>query len=62
MTRSLPLLRGIAVAATAGVALTACGQGGDNGGTPPEVPGVPEIEVKPGDGTLTIGSLLHRPR
>ncbi|MGH3516147.1 MAG: ABC transporter substrate-binding protein [Haloechinothrix sp.] len=56
MARSLPLLRGIAVAATAGIVLAACGEG-DNGAEP-EAPAAPQIEVKEGDGVLTIGSLL----
>lgn len=55
MARSIPLLRGIAVAATAGLALAACG---GNGTEEPQAPASPGVEVKKGDGVLTIGSLL----
>lgn len=54
MARSISLLRGIALAAATSLALAACG--GDTEEPPKDE--APKVDVKPGDGVLTIGSLL----
>lgn len=57
MARPIPLIRGLALAATASLALAACG---GNGTEEPAEPGggAPAVDVKEGNGELVIGELL----
>lgn len=56
MARPIPLIRGLALAATASLALAACGGNGTE--EPAEPGGAPPVDVKKGNGTLVIGELL----